>query len=379
MEVISGMNEECKKVIRDIFSNSGYDVMFLSYNSLEDEANWKKFCDNVEYLPVKYTWTDLKYQASYTACFNNEVFNYLLLMKHNNKFIAGWPITIINVLNDKYKICTNSGCLLEPIFVNNISEKIKSKIDNLCIEILLKFANYKKFTNTIHLNHRFFPIKLNYPWYRKIMELGGKAYVVNECFVDLGLSMPVIMQSFRKRYRSFINYGNKNFEIKIKKYMSKEHLIDLKNMHIEVAGRQTRSDETWNIQLDAINAGDILAAEIYDSNKMIGYGLFYLSKDECYYGVGVFDRTLFDMPISHFLQSEIIKYLKNNTSVKYYYIGQRMYEGDYRKPTEKELSISYFKEGFATNSEINIETILSVTRKGEECDFSNSTSEKLIE
>ena len=57
---------------------------------------------------------------------------------------------------------------------------------------------------------------------------------------------------------------------------------------------------------------------------------------------------MFDKPVSHVVQWAAIKHLKD-MGIKWHYIGQRFYMGDESKPSNKELQIAYFKEGFATN------------------------------
>ena len=93
---------------------------------------------------------------------------------------------------------------------------------------------------------------------------------------------------------------------------------------------------------------------------MIGGGLFSVSRDEGSYSVGVYDRSLFDKPVSHLVQWEAIKHMKA-VGLKWYYIGQRFYSGDIVQPTAKEMEISYFKEGFSSNVFVNM-TLKSVIK-----------------
>jgi uncharacterized Fe-S cluster-containing MiaB family protein len=78
------------------------------------------------------------------------------------------------------------------------------------------------------------------------------------------------------------------------------------------------------------------------------------------YGVGAYKRELFDRPIGHGVQMKAIEFLKEK-GCQWYEIGRRCYPVDRIKPTEKELSISHFKEGFAThkfvkpNCTVNVE------------------------
>ena len=188
------------------------------------------------------------------------------------------------------------------------------------------------------------------------MLLGGRCFAREELYVDLNKTYDEIHKNIRKSYKSLINYGVRNWKIKFYREVDTILFEKLKDMHFVVAGRKTRSDESWDLQYVAINNGTAFIAVIEDADKIIGWALFNLSRDECYYGVGVFDRTMFDKPISHFLQDSVIKYLQDNTDIKWYYLGHRFYKGDYYVPTEKELNIAYFKEAFATDKFINLLT-----------------------
>lgn len=53
------------------------------------------------------------------------------------------------------------------------------------------------------------------------------------------------------------------------------------------------------------------------------------------------------MPVSHLSQWIAICYMKEK-NIKNYYIGRRPYKCDWNNPTEKEIAIGHFKEGFAT-------------------------------
>jgi lipid II:glycine glycyltransferase (peptidoglycan interpeptide bridge formation enzyme) len=64
--------------------------------------------------------------------------------------------------------------------------------------------------------------------------------------------------------------------------------------------------------------------------------------------VGAYKRSLFDKPIGHAIQTKAIETLKKN-GILWYEIGQKHLKIDRIPATDKELSISHFKKGFATN------------------------------
>ena len=85
-----------------------------------------------------------------------------------------------------------------------------------------------------------------------------------------------------------------------------------------------------------------------NNKKLIGGGLFLCSRDECEYSTAAYDRNLFDKPIGHLVQKMAIKKMIDR-GIKWYRIGDKALETNEIKPTEKDYSISLFKEGFSSN------------------------------
>ena len=82
---------------------------------------------------------------------------------------------------------------------------------------------------------------------------------------------------------------------------------------------------------------------------MVGGAFFEFTEDEGRYKVAAYDRNLFDKPLAILFNTRPSKNLKGG-KIKFYKLGRRFYESDNPKPSEKEISISYFKEGFASLS-----------------------------
>lgn len=344
-------------ILTDIFAQEGIQIKFVDYKNTEDKVLWDKFLEQIEYVPFKYTWEDLQYQFCYVQDFVEHILNLSMLFVVDNNIVGVWPVSLIK--KEIYNVCTNQGHLLAPLYFDN--KKMRNKINNCCLNCISAVfvflqKNSLDYNNKVICEHDFSPIMQNRTWYEKQMLLGGRCWAGEELYVDLSKTYVDIHENIRKSYRSLINFGYKNWQIKVYREIDEPLFNRLKDMHIEVAGRKTRSDASWSLQYDAVNNKTSFIAVIEDENKIIGWALFGLSRDECYYGVGVFDRTMFDKPISHFLQDCVIKYLKANTDIKWYYLGHRFYKGDYSPPSEKELNISYFKEGFCTDKFIKILT-----------------------
>ena len=68
--------------------------------------------------------------------------------------------------------------------------------------------------------------------------------------------------------------------------------------------------------------------------------------DSGFYSVAV-QRELSDQPLGHAANEAIETFKKNG--VKWYEIGLKRLKIDKKTPTDKELALTHFKQGFATN------------------------------
>src|SRR5450830_1888390 len=190
-------------------------------------------------------------------------------------------------------------------------------------------------------------------WHQQWMMRGGEPKIRHELYVDLTLSIEDIYSNMRKSYRSLIQQGSKLWEVTC---IDHENLTpalwnEFRELHLKAAGKVTRSEETWHLQYLMIlqNEGFLLTLRTIDgSSTLIGGAFFQNTKDEGYYAVAAYDRNLFDKPIGHVLQMRAIQLMKDK-NIKWYRIGERMFPSDIPKPSDKQISISNFKQGFATH------------------------------
>ena len=176
------------------------------------------------------------------------------------------------------------------------------------------------------------------------------------------MDLSEIKSSIRKRFKSLVNLGERLWTVNVCDSISDEEFREFRELHYKVAGRRTRSIETWNMQKKAIdNKEAFLITLRNDYSDLVGAGLFYISRDEGVYAVGAYNRDLFDKPVSHVVQMRAIQHMKE-IGLRWYRIGTRFYQTDDRTTTDKEYNIAYFKEGFSTNMFLNIITKLHIDK-----------------
>jgi len=179
--------------------------------------------------------------------------------------------------------------------------------------------------------------------------------------IDLKNEEKNIRRNIRKSYKSLLNWGERELAYHIMDSTNDDKKLfdDLKQFHIEVAGRQTRSDETWDRQYEAILSEEAFVVLGYFQNKLAAGNIIMLGNKcsqikSAYYGVGVYDRSLMaqNKPISHFIILKSIFEAKR--------LGYNIFEfGDVTETDDAKYNdISKFKRGFSNT--INIKNVIKL-------------------
>jgi FemAB family protein len=188
-------------------------------------------------------------------------------------------------------------------------------------------------------------------WHTVAMEQGAVCKVQHDLFVDLALTLPEIKSCFRRSYRSLVTSGSRLWRVEVVGAPGDAAVWDeFRQLHATVAGRVTRSLESWQLQHEALaNDEGFLVVLRDEDERMVGAGYFMCSSDEGLYAVGAYDRSLFSKPLGHVVQYRAITELKQR-GCRWYRIGTHCFPGDQPTPSAKELSIASFKEGFASHA-----------------------------
>ncbi|MDC0122692.1 hypothetical protein OAI32_00130 [Gammaproteobacteria bacterium] len=163
--------------------------------------------------------------------------------------------------------------------------------------------------------------------------------------IRVGEDMNKYKTSIRKSYKSLVNWGMKNLEIQImnSESLNKENFLDFKKLHLQASGRQTRSDESWDRQYDAIQNNHAFGIFGYLDDKLETGGLFFTDDRNCYYASSASNRDLFDKGLMHSIIFSAVEYCMSN-DFEYIVLGDKVFDSQSDK---KIISISDFKSGFA--------------------------------
>lgn len=310
---------------------------------------WEGAAARVPYLPVDYSLAMMDYQLSYWNGNAKPTSDLSLVLHHDNRPCALWPLSVSLEDEGELRIGSSGGGLRPPLFIAELAAKtIKSlttkslaALNHFCLDNGISgWESAESFIDASGLSD----------WHDKSMQLGAVATLRHELFVDLTRSMAEIKAGFRKSYKALITSGGKLWNVRLLTQADAAIWEEFRCLHLSVAGRATRSFESWEAQHQAIATGGAFFVYLRDeTGRMVGGGLFHVTRDESEYAVGAYDRNLFDKPLGHVVQYHAIEEMKRR-NIRWYKLGPRFYPADVPLPTQKELSIADFKQGFASHT-----------------------------
>ena len=319
------MIEDLKNVLSRDFENLSYDL-----------SGWNTVLNASSYASVYHQFSNVDY---YSAYFQGENISFVLIEDH--KPIAIFPIFAYQDKNE-WKISSNSLGLISPLFICDIPKKSRKRLEKQFIEIIMLISKKLKLKKIMLFEHSYFLSN----WFLLWLERADKDFITYQLAIDLQQSIESIKLDFRKSYKPLVNKALKEWDVKVCEENVDEVFEEFKDLHFEAAGKQTRSKESWSIQRKQIENQEAFLVSVRDGNLLIGAGFFNFSKDMGTYSVGAYKRDLFDKPVGHAVQIIAIKKLKD-LGCKTYILGQKAVAISSSALSQKEASISHFKEGFA--------------------------------
>ena len=184
---------------------------------------------------------------------------------------------------------------------------------------------------------------------KKLLREGAQAKLTFAQVLDLTLDIESLRKQIRKSYKSLINKGFEEMDIKIFNYenINQDTIFRFRDLHISEAGRETKSKNSWLNKYNIVknNEGFLVTGEI--NGELISAGLFSISSDYADYQVSASRSYKNNKPLFHSLMWKAIDFAKA-IGCKYFEIGEIVYRNhpNISKPLEKEIGISTFKSGF---------------------------------
>lgn len=324
----------------------------LEIRSFEEaREDWSRVLNACREVPVGYTPHSLHYQAVYCSSAQgfsaaSDFIDLSCVIYSGAEPIAVWPLSVQSIGN-KWKCQSQESPVRPPWFRTGTSERTEKQVVERCLGYLALLGGKLGVSSWVGYES----VRENPPsaWHRKLMEEGAQLSVQHEMFVNLEPSLEAIRHGFRKSYRPLISRAETLWKMDVESSAGSAASVfqEFRVLHQQVAGRVTRGRETWEIQEQALREGAAFLVTLRDPSdgRMVGAGYFMTSRTDALYAVGAYDRDLFHLPLGHGVQMKAIEVMKG-LGLKRYFIGVRPYPGDANPPTDKDLGIARFKEGF---------------------------------
>lgn len=322
--------------------------MSLSVSRRIDRKDlWEETFGKLSYKPVVYSNASLDYQLAYQSGHGGDWQDISLIIYWDNKPAALWPLSY-SYKDGQSKLTSQGLSVLPPVFVADCPVISRKRIVKSCQDLANAISVEAEMS--LWVSGESFDESLGMSdWHIESMMRDSSCQLRHELYLDLCPDLAEIKRNFRKSYKSLIVSGSRMWEVSVLDVPNEDIWREFKELHLQVSGRVTRSDETWAMQhRDIAHQCAFLVLLRNADGNMVGGGLFSFTGDEGLYAVGAYDRALFDKPLGHVVQYRAIEELKKR-GVRWYKIGARPFISDDPKPTDKEISIAEFKQGFASH------------------------------
>lgn len=213
---------------------------------------------------------------------------------------------------------------------------------------------------------------------RVLLDIGANAVPGFTQIIDLAGPDDELHRGMTKSFKWGVNWGEKNLDLAIldSSSLSTEAMEAFRLLHVDAAGRETRSRRSWDLQRAMVMADEAFCVFGSLEGSLVTAALFSRSASHCYYGVSASRRDLFDKPLTHALIWTALRHAKA-LGLRHFEMGEQLFPaaGD-RQPTAKDLGISFFKRAFGGRTKVHLDLRLE-KRKSEEIPAASSVADAL--
>jgi len=336
---VTESSKELKKIIFDLQRKILPNSKIKSSVTKED---WDKVASHATSLKSHYLYNTVDYHSAYVKGATDHFFDYSLIFYQDNKAQMIWPLNF-SYLEGQWSVKSNADPIYPPLYISTMSYKQIKRVYQDCILFIKSCSAQPKFNS---IKSTFDPSD-DLAWARLLTPVISEINYTQNLFLSLKDSFEETKLEFRKSFKPLANKGIRLWNAELITQISESEMDEIRNFHEHIAGRKTREIETWNIQSLMVNEREAFIVSLRDDcSKLVGVGIFNLTKHFASYSVGIYDRSLFDQPIGHTIQMLAIQYIQQ-LQLRKYYLGSRSYNYELPAPSKKESSIGFFKEGFS--------------------------------
>jgi FemAB family protein len=335
--------------IEDLLAAAGLEARLRS-NAPDD---WLAVWPRLPWQPAAYCAAAVDYETAYfgDTC---ALFRDVSMVVCNDRKPCGiWPLSVWH--QSGVHVGTCGGPVAAPLLRADVSERTAKRLFGAAIRVVRELCGALGCEEVrFHSNLADPGVRpMTSGWHHQLLAGGAHVAVRHELTLDLERDGAAIRSGFRKSYKPLISAGITQWSVELHRGpdADERRFKEFRELHRAAAGRVTRSPLTWDLQWGMLRANQAFLVTLHDpadAMRMVGAALFEVTRDEAVYSVGAFDRALFTRPLGHVVQSRAIEEMKR-LELRRYVLGARPYPGDEPAPTQKELNIADFKQGFASH------------------------------
>ena len=294
-------------------------------------------------IPYRYSVSAQTYYSSYFESGGYNKDNFILSIFQGAKLIGLAPISISK---ESRILSSNGEAILFPYIFVDIDKYLEEEIYNQFLDLIFQICL------TFDLNAPImqeYALKISPSIDERLVSLGARILSREVYVKNCKGSHEEIWRGIRKSYKSYINKGIRELSHGVITGKKAFNLFDsFRELHLEVSGRITRSDLTWEIQKSEVLNGFAFLAYIKIGENIVGCSFVPHNRGTALYAVGAYRRDLTNLNLGHISQWLAIEHL-NSIGVHAYRLGH-LEIGQGSANTPKELSIAQFKRGFASET-----------------------------
>lgn len=320
----------------------------IKFTEIEKE-DWDFYIDSINIYSPHYSSWLIEYYIKFGNITN---LSYILL--DGTTCLAVVPLA----LSSKYLSFGQTYCP-SPFVNKNLKESYRRKLYKYIFEDIddcIKNAGIQRYLFSTHPFQGFNAQKkyLDLNNYFELIKYATTTKIVNTLILDLSKTKDQLNNGLSKYHRKNIKKVE-NKKVRFRIINSNNSLEDInktfydyKNEHLNSAGKITRPDETWEHMKNCIMNDKADLFFIEKDNVRISY--LFCGKNK-YFAFGWsqvnIDKFEKEFMPRHYLEWMAIQYYKEQ-KINFYELGERYYDIIKNEYSEKELSISYFKEKFGS-------------------------------
>lgn len=166
--------------------------------------------------------------------------------------------------------------------------------------------------------------------------------------VELRKDLRALWGEISKGHKSEVKRAAQACEVEVWDHgrIGAEKFGEYQRLHAKDAGRVTRSQRSFELMQEWVQRGHAVLVEARHAGQPAAFALIIVFGAGAYYGSACKDPDLADIPASHLIQWETIRWLKAQR-FEWYDLGPQQFGPQWFDPGDpKQVSISLFKRGF---------------------------------